>query len=217
MKIFIDSADAGKIKRFAGSGLVDGVTTNPTLILRSGRKQKDAIMEICKLVDGPISVEGNADDAEAIAKEGAEFASWHKNVVVKVPMTEEGLKAVRLLAKKGIKCNVTLVFSSSQALLAAKAGAAYISPFVGRLDDAGEKGIALIEEIMKIYKIYGFQTQVISASIRSCEHVAQSALAGADIATVPPEIIEKMLKHSLTDAGIKKFKEDFEAARKLTK
>ncbi|MFA4983429.1 MAG: fructose-6-phosphate aldolase [Candidatus Micrarchaeia archaeon] len=217
MKIFIDSADAGKIKRFAGSGLVDGVTTNPTLILRSGRKQKDAIMEICGLVDGPVSVEGITDDAESIAKEGIEFASWHKNVVVKVPMTEEGLKAVRLLSKKGIKTNVTLVFSSSQALLAAKAGAAYVSPFVGRLDDIGEKGIALIAEIMAIYKTYGYKTQVISASIRSCEHVAQSALAGADIATVPPEILEKMFMHKLTDAGIKKFKDDFEAARKNAK
>jgi len=217
MKIFLDSAEAEKIKRFASSGLVDGVTTNPTLILRSGRKQKDAIMEICKLVDGPISVEGISDDAEGIVKEGTEFAAWHKNVVVKVPMTEEGLKAVRLLAKKGIKCNVTLVFSSSQALLAAKAGAAYVSPFVGRLDDAGEKGIALIAEIMAIYKMYGFRTQVISASIRSCEHVVQSALAGADIATIPPEIIEKMFVHKLTDAGIKKFKEDFEAAKRLSK
>jgi len=212
MKIFIDSADPEKIRRFASSGLVDGVTTNPTLMLRSGRKQKDAILEICKLIDGPVSVEGNAEKAEEIAKEGWEFASWHKNVVVKVPMTEEGLKAVRLLAKKGINCNVTLVFSSAQALLAAKAGAAYVSPFVGRLDDAGERGMALIEEIMKIYKTYGFKTQVISASIRSVEHVKETAFAGADIATIPPEILEKMFRHDLTDAGIKKFHDDFAAA-----
>lgn len=217
MKIFLDSAEADKIKRFAGSGLVDGVTTNPTLILKSGRKQKDAIMEICKLVDGPISVEGACDDAEGIAKEGAEFASWHKNVVVKVPMTEEGLKAVRILTKKGIKTNVTLVFSSAQALLAAKAGATYVSPFVGRLDDVGEDGIALIGEINAIYKNYGYKTEIISASIRSPLHVVQSALAGAHIATVPPEILEKMFRHGFTDAGIRKFKVDFEDAKKAGK
>jgi len=217
MKIFLDSAEADKIRRFASSGLVDGVTTNPTLILKSGRKQKDAIMEICKLVDGPISVEGILDDAEGIAKEGMEFASWHKNVVVKVPMTEEGLKAVRLLSKKGIKTNVTLVFSSAQALLAAKAGATYVSPFVGRLDDVGEDGVALISEIIEIYRNYGYKTEVISASIRSPLHAVQSALAGAHIATIPPEILEKMFKHGFTDAGIKKFKADFEAAEKARK
>ena len=215
MKIFLDTAEADKIKRFAASGMVDGITTNPTLILKSGRKQKDAIMEICKIVDGPVSVEGVEEKAEGMAKDGEEFASWAKNVVVKVPMTEEGLKAVRMLSKKGIKTNVTLVFSAAQALLVAKAGATFVSPFLGRLDDVGEEGMDLIEQIVAIYKNYGFKTQVLAASIRSPLHVVQAALAGADIATVPPDVLEKMHKHGFTDAGIKKFYEDYEAAKKI--
>ena len=213
MKIFLDSADAEKIRRFAASGLVDGVTTNPTLILKSGRKQKDAILDICKLVSGPVSVEGVEEKAEGMVKDGEEFAKWAKNVVVKIPMTEEGLKAVTALSKKGIRTNVTLVFSVNQALLAAKAGASFVSPFVGRLDDINEDGMALIRQIMLVYKNYGFKTEVIVASVRSEKHVVQSAEAGAHIATIPPEILEKMFHHSLTDKGIQKFLEDWKAAK----
>ena len=214
MKIFLDTAEADKIRRFAALGMVDGVTTNPTLILKSGRKQKEAIAEICKMVDGPVSVEGVGEKAEDMVKDGEEFASWAKNVVVKVPMTEEGLKAVRVLSKKGIKTNVTLVFSAAQALLAAKAGATFVSPFLGRLDDVGEEGMDVIRQIVAIYKNYGLKTQVLAASIRSPLHVVQAALAGADIATVPPEVLEKCFRHGFTDAGIKKFYEDYESAKK---
>ncbi|MEM2138474.1 MAG: fructose-6-phosphate aldolase [Candidatus Anstonellaceae archaeon] len=214
MKIFLDTAEVDKIRRFAAAGMVDGITTNPTLILKSGRKQKDVILEICKIVDGPVSVEGVGETAEQMVKDGEEYASWHKNVVVKVPMTEEGLKAVRVLAKKGIRCNVTLVFSAAQALLAAKAGAAFVSPFLGRLDDVGENGMDLIREIVAIYKNYGYKTQVLAASVRSPLHVVDAALAGADIATVPADVLEKCFKHGFTDAGIKKFKEDWDAASK---
>jgi transaldolase len=216
MKIFLDTADVDKIKRFSAGGLVDGVTTNPTLMLKAGRKQKDVIVEICKLVDGPVSAEGNADDAAGMVKEGEEFAAWAKNVVVKLPMTEEGLKAVRALSKKGIKTNVTLVFSASQALLAAKAGATFVSPFIGRLDDISEDGMALIEEIITIYKNYDFKTQVIAASVRHPLHVVQAAECGCDIATIPPDVLERLFKHNLTDAGIRKFKEDWEAAKKAS-
>ena len=215
MKIFLDTADAAKIKKYAEMGMVDGVTTNPTLMLKSGRKQEDVTREICRLVDGPVSAEGNAELAEDIVKEGEAFASWAKNVVVKVPMTQEGLKAVRALSKKGIKTNVTLVFTSAQALLVAKAGATYVSPFVGRLDDIGEDGMALIEEIMKIYRNYGYKTQVIVASVRSSAHVVRAAAAGADIATVPANIMDGMFAHKLTDAGIRKFHEDWAAAKKI--
>lgn len=213
MKIFLDTADVEKIRRFAAIGLVDGVTTNPTLILKAGRKQKDAILEICRLVSGPVSAEGVAEKAEDMVRDGEEFAKWAKNVVVKVPMTEEGMKAVGMLAKKGIKTNVTLVFSVNQALLAAKAGAAFVSPFVGRLDDIGEDGMALVKQIATVYRNYGFKTQVLAASIRSEKHVVQAAEAGADIATVPPEILEKMFLHPLTEKGIKKFLDDWNAAK----
>lgn len=215
MKIFLDTAEVDRIKRFAASGMVDGITTNPTLILKSGRRQKEAIVEICKIVDGPVSVEGVEEKAEGMVKDGEEFASWAKNVVVKVPMTEEGLKAVRILAKKGIRCNVTLVFSAAQALLVAKAGAYIVSPFMGRLDDVSEDGVELIAKIVEMYKNYGFKTQVLAASVRSPLHAVQCALAGADIATVPPEVLEKMYRHGFTDAGIKKFYEDYEAAKKF--
>lgn len=212
MRIFLDSAEVEKIKRFAASGMVDGVTTNPTLILKSGRKHKEVIQEICRLVRGPVSVEGVEEKAEGMVRDGEEFASWAKNVVVKVPMTEEGLRAVRMLSKKGIKTNVTLVFSAAQALLVAKAGAAFVSPFLGRLDDVGEEGMDLVRQIVAIYKNYGFKTQVLAASIRSPLHIVQAALAGADIATVPPDVLEKAYRHGFTDAGIKKFYEDYQAA-----
>lgn len=214
MKIFLDTAEVDKIRRFAEAGMVDGITTNPTIILKSGRKQKEVVQEICKIVDGPVSVEGVAEKAEGMVKDGVEYASWAKNVVVKVPMTEEGLKAVRILAKKGIKTNVTLVFSAAQALLVAKAGAYIVSPFMGRLDDVSEDGVELIRKIVAIYKNYGFKTQVLAASVRSPLHVAQCALAGADIATVPPDVLEKCFRHGFTDAGIKKFYEDYESAKK---
>jgi len=214
MKIFLDTAEADKIKKYAEMGMVDGVTTNPTLILKSGRRQEDVTREICGYVSGPVSAEGNADKAEDIVKEGEVFASWAKNVVVKVAMTPEGLKAVRILSKKGIKTNVTLVFSPAQALLAAKAGATYVSPFVGRLDDIGEDGMAIIPKIMQIFKNYGYKTQVIVASVRSVSHVVRAAEAGADIATVPVKVMDEMFAHKLTDAGIKRFKDDWAAAQK---
>lgn len=212
MKIFLDTAEIDKIRRFADSGLVDGVTTNPTLILKSGRKQKDAVLDICRLVSGPVSVEGVEEKAAGMVKDGEEFAAWAKNVVVKLPMTEEGLKAVRILSKKGIKTNVTLVFSPAQALLAAKAGAAFVSPFLGRLDDVGDEGMDLVRQIAAIYKIYGYKTEIIAASVRSPLHVVQSALCGCDIATVPPDVLDKMFRHGFTDAGIRKFYEDYQAA-----
>ena len=214
VKIFADGADRAGMLEMYRNPLIAGFTTNPTLILKSGRRQEDVTREICKLVDGPVSAEGNADKAEDIVKEGEVFASWAKNVVVKVAMTPEGLKAVRALSKKGIKTNVTLVFTPAQALLAAKAGATYVSPFVGRLDDLGEDGMAIIPRIMKIFRNYGYKTQVIVASVRSVEHVVRAAEAGADIATVPVKVMDEMFAHRLTDAGIKKFKEDWAAARK---
>lgn len=214
MKIFLDTAEVEKIKRFAQLGLVDGVTTNPTLILKSGRKQKEVIEEICKIVKGPVSVEGVEEKAEGMVKDGREFAKWAKNVVVKIPMTAEGMKAVRMLSEEGIKTNVTLVFTANQALLAAKAGATYVSPFVGRLDDININGMDLIRQIMKIYGNYGFKTEVIVASVRSERHVLEAAEAGAHIATVPPEVLEKMFYHPLTEKGIKKFLEDYLAAAK---
>ncbi|MCX8197271.1 MAG: fructose-6-phosphate aldolase [Candidatus Micrarchaeota archaeon] len=213
MKIFLDSADVEKIRHFAGLGFVDGVTTNPTLILKSGKKQKDVIAEICKIVSGPVSVEGAEETAEGMIKDGKEFAKWAKNVVVKIPMGKEGMKAVRALSAEGIKTNVTLVFSASQAILAAKAGATYVSPFVGRLDDINVDGIELIRQIAQIYKNYNFQTQIIVASVRNEKHVIEAAQIGAHIVTMPPEVLEKMFYHPLTEKGIKKFLEDYLAAK----
>ena len=213
MKIFLDSADTEKIRKYAAMGMVDGVTTNPTIILKSGKNHKQVIQEICKLVPGPVSVEGVSENAEGMVKDGEEFASWAANVVVKVPMTEEGIKAVRQLSKKGIKTNVTLVFSAAQALLVAKAGATFVSPFMGRLDDVSEDGVEIIGRIVAIYKNYGFSTEVLAASVRSPLHVAQCAMVGADIATVPPDVLEKCFRHGFTDAGIKKFYEDWNAAK----
>jgi len=212
MKIFLDSADVDKIRKAAESGLVDGVTTNPTLIMKSGKDHKEAIVEIARIVKGPISVEGNGATAEEMVKDARVFAKWAPNVVAKIPMTEEGLKAVRALAKEGIPTNVTLVFSASQALLAAKAGATYVSPFVGRLDDVSEDGMQLIEDIVQIFQNYEISTQVIVASVRSPNHVVKSALAGADICTVPLDIFEKMFRHPLTDKGIAQFTDDYRKA-----
>ena len=212
MKIFLDTADVDKIKALAVTGLIDGITTNPTLILKSGREHKSAIVEICKLVKGPVSVEGIGETAEEMVKDAREYAKWAPNVVAKVPMNAEGLKAVRILEKEGIPCNVTLVFSAGQALLVAKAGASYVSPFVGRLDDVSEDGMALIDEIVGIYENFEFKTQIIVASVRHPMHVIEAAKIGAHIATIPPEIFEKLYKHPLTDKGIEQFMEDYKKA-----
>ncbi len=208
MKFFLDSADISSIKKYAQLGLVDGITTNPTIIMKSGRNHKEVIKEIGEIVAGPISVEGIGLTAEEMIKEAEEFKKWIKNPVIKVPMTAEGLMAVKELSKKGIKTNVTLVFSASQAILVAKAGATYVSPFVGRLDDIGKNGIGLIKEIMEIYRQYGFKTEVIVASVRSIEHVERAAEYGAHIATIPPKVFDLMFEHELTKKGIAQFLED---------
>ncbi|MFH0737759.1 MAG: fructose-6-phosphate aldolase [Candidatus Micrarchaeota archaeon] len=214
MEFFLDTADIDQIKKINEVLELDGVTTNPTLIMKSGKDQKTVIKEIAKIVKGPISVEGVAEDAAGMVKEGEEFSKWAPNIVVKIPMTKEGLKAVRVLSERSIKTNVTLVFSASQALLAAKAGATYVSPFVGRLDDVSENGMKLIAEILEIYCAYGFQTEVIVASIRHPLHVVESARMGAHIATMPAEVFEKMFRHPLTDKGIAQFKEDYAKTKK---
>lgn len=212
MKIFVDTAKVEDIKKANDMGVICGVTTNPSLIAKEGRDFKEVITEITQIVDGPISgeVKATTTSAEGMIKEGREIASIHKNMVVKIPMTIEGLKAVKVLSKEGIKTNVTLVFTSNQALLAARAGASYVSPFLGRLDDISQSGIELIKEISSIFKIYNFDTEIIAASVRNHIHVKECALAGADIATIPYGVIEQMTKHPLTDAGILKFQQDYE-------
>jgi len=218
MKFFVDIADVEEIRKAVELGICDGVTTNPTLIMKSGKTQEEAIKEIAEVLgDKPLSVEGISDDAEGIVKEAEEFVKWGDNIVIKVPMTKEGMRAVRMLSKRGIKTNVTLVFSPSQALIAAKAGATYVSPFVGRLDDISEDGMQVVYDIMEIYCNYGFETEVIVASVRSITHVVESAKAGAHIATIPPKVLEEMWKHDLTDKGIQKFKEDYEKTKGVTK
>lgn len=209
MKFFLDTANVEQIKRAVEAGVADGVTTNPTLIAKEGKSQHALIMEIAELVKGPISVEGNGTTCEELVKEAEVYSKWAPNIIIKIPMTEEGIKAVRILEKKGVHTNVTLVFSPSQALIAAKAGASYVSPFIGRLDDNSMDGMGLVRDIMQIYKNYGFKTQLIVASIRHPLHVVEAAKVGAPIATVPADVLEKMWKHPLTDAGIKKFREDF--------
>ncbi|HJK90855.1 MAG TPA: fructose-6-phosphate aldolase [Polyangiaceae bacterium LLY-WYZ-15_(1-7)] len=208
MKIFIDTADIDEIRDAAAMGLVDGVTTNPSLIAKTGRGQKEVTLEICELVDGPISAEVLATDFEGIVKEGKELAAWHDNIVVKVPLIAEGLKAVRALTAEGIKTNVTLCFSAPQAIMAAKAGATYISPFIGRIDDISGTGMHLIQEIVTIYQNYDYDTEVLAASIRHPMHVVEAALLGADVATLPHKVIHQLLKHPLTDAGLEKFLAD---------
>ena len=210
MKFFIDTANVEEIKKANDMGVICGVTTNPSLIAKSGRNFNEVIKEITEIVDGPISgeVKPTTLDAEGMIKEGREIASIHPNMVVKIPMTTEGLKAVKVLSSENIKTNVTLIFSANQALLAARAGASYVSPFLGRLDDISESGIALIETITEIFSNYDISTQIICASIRNPLHVTQCALAGADIATVPYKVIEQMCKHPLTEQGIVKFQND---------
>jgi len=214
VKIFIDTAHVEDIKKVAEYGFVDGVTTNPTLVAKEVKPHRQVIQEIAKVVKGPISVEGNCIDCDDLVKEAEEFAKWAPNVVVKIPMTKEGIKAVRILAKKGIKTNVTLVFSANQALIAAKAGASFVSPFIGRLDDIGEVGMDLVRDIMEIYANYEFKTEVIVASIRNPVHVIEAAKCGAHIATIPANVFELMWNHPLTDIGIEKFRKDYEKTAK---
>ena len=209
MKFFIDTANIDEIKKANALGMVDGVTTNPSLVAKEGREFKGLIKEICDIVDGPVSAEVVSTDAEGMVKEARELAKLADNIVVKIPMLEEGLKAVKILAQEGIHTNVTLCFSAIQALMAAKAGAAYISPFVGRLDDIGQIGMELVEEIITIYDNYGFETQVIVASVRNPIHVLEAALMGADIATIPFKVIQQLTKHPLTDIGVEKFLADW--------
>ncbi len=213
MKFFIDTANVDDIRRANDMGVICGVTTNPSLIAKEGRDFSEVIKEITTIVDGPVSGEVKATtvDAEGMIREGREIAAIHPNMVVKIPMTTEGLKAVKVLAAEGIKTNVTLIFSANQALLAAKAGATYVSPFLGRLDDISMTGTDLIEDIVQIFDNYGLETEIIAASIRHPVHVTDCALAGAHIATVPYKVIEQMVKHPLTDAGIEKFQEDYRA------
>ena len=213
MKFFIDTANVEDIKKANDMGVICGVTTNPSLIAKEGRVFEEVIAEIASIVDGPISgeVKATTTDAEGMIKEGREIAAIHPNMVVKIPMTVEGLKAVKVLSAEGIKTNVTLIFTANQALLAAEAGATYVSPFLGRLDDISQPGIGLIEDIVTIFDNYGYDTEIIAASIRNPIHVTDCALAGADIATVPYKVIEQMTKHPLTDAGIEKFQADYRA------
>ena len=214
MKFFIDTANVEDIKKANDMGVICGVTTNPSLIAKEGRDFNEVIKEIASIVDGPISGEVKATtvDAEGLIKEGREIAKIHPNMVVKIPMTVEGLKATKVLSSEGIKCNVTLIFSANQALLAARAGAAYVSPFLGRLDDISMPGIDLIEQISDMFANYpDISTEIIAASIRNPIHVTDCALAGADIATVPYAVIEQMTKHPLTDQGIAKFQADYKA------
>lgn len=219
MKIFVDTADLDEIKELASWGIVDGVTTNPTLVKKSGRSFNEIIEEIFKIVDGPISLEVVSEDANGMVKEAKGLVSkvsekYRKNVAIKIPMTPEGLKAIKILKKEKIKANVTLIFSANQALLAAKAGATFVSPFIGRLDDIGQEGMQIIEEIMEIFINYDIETEVIVASIRHPIHVIDAARIGADIVTIPPGVIRKMSKHSLTDVGIKNFLKDWEKVKK---
>ncbi|MCX6652511.1 MAG: fructose-6-phosphate aldolase [Methanomassiliicoccales archaeon] len=214
MKIFIDTANIEQIAEVDSWGILDGVTTNPTLIAKENTEPKALVRKICEIVGGPVSMEAMSTKAADIIKEGKELAKLHENIVIKVPMTEEGLKATRTLAKEGIKVNMTLIFSSNQALLAAKAGAAYVSPFVGRLDDIGQDGMDLIAEILDIFDNYEYGTEVIVASVRHPIHVAQAARMGADIATVPYDVLKKMFKHPLTDIGIERFQKDWEKVTK---
>ena len=213
MKFFIDTAEVNEIRAAHELGLVDGVTTNPSLIAKSGRDFKEVITEITSIVDGPISAEVIALDAKGMLKEGRELTQIHKNIVIKVPMTTEGLKATKQFSEEGIKTNVTLIFSSLQALLAAKAGATYVSPFVGRLDDISVDGMDGIEQIRTIYDNYGYTAEIIVASIRSPMHVLNAGLIGADICTIPYGVMVQLAKHPLTDAGIAKFLADWEKTK----
>jgi transaldolase len=214
MKFFIDTGDVGEIREAAAMGLVDGVTTNPSLIAKSGRKYKDVVVEICELINGPISAEVLSTTYDEMMVEAREWHKLHKNIVVKLPLIPDGLKAVRTCTGEGIRTNVTLCFSPNQALLAAKAGASYISPFIGRLDDISETGMELIEKIVTIYNNYNYETEVLVASVRNPTHVVDAAMLGADVCTIPFSVMTQLVKHPLTDVGLKKFVED---AKKIPK
>ena len=209
MQFFIDTANLNEIREAYDLGILDGVTTNPSLIAKEGKPFKETILKICEVVDGPVSTEVIATDCTGMLKEGREYAGWHKNIVVKLPTTREGLKACKALTNEGIKTNLTLCFSPTQALLVAKAGATYVSPFIGRLDDISQDGMELIRQIVQIYKNYDFRTQVLAASLRHPLHVVQSAMAGAHVATIPAKVIEQMFKHPLTDRGLEAFLNDW--------
>jgi transaldolase len=214
MKFFIDTANIEEIKEANNMGMVDGVTTNPSLIAREGRDFEEVIKEICEIIDGPVSAEVISTETEGMINEARRLSSLHKNIVVKIPMTIEGLKAVRTLSQEGISTNVTLVFSPLQALMAAKAGASYVSPFVGRLDDISQEGMLLVEQIVEIYGNYGYDTEIIVASVRNPLHVLDAALMGADIATIPFNVLSRLASHPLTDKGLKAFLDDWNKMKK---
>lgn len=214
MKLFLDTAHLEDIKKYASWGLVDGVTTNPSLIAKEGISFEKRVKEICKVIKGPVSAEVLSTDAKSMITEGKKYAAWAKNIYVKCPMTAEGLIATQTLSKQGIRVNVTLVFSAAQALLAAKAGAAFVSPFIGRIDDMGQDGMELIEEIAIMFSHYNFKTEILVASVRTPRQVTDAALLGADICTVPAEIFDKLIKHPLTDVGLEKFASDWSKSQK---
>ena len=213
MKIFLDTGNIGEIREAAALGVLDGVTTNPTLIAKEGKPFKPTVLEICKIVGGPVSVEVVGTEAGAMCREGQDFASWNEHVVVKLPTTREGVKACKCLSGQGIKINMTLCFSPNQALLVAKAGATYVSPFVGRLDDISHDGMELVRQILQIYKNYGFKTQVLAASLRHPLHVVEAALAGAHVGTMPYKVLDSMFNHPLTDKGLAQFLKDWEKTK----
>ena len=213
MKFFIDTANVNEIREAAALGVLDGVTTNPSLIAKEGKPFKETILEICNIVNGPVSVEVIATDAGTMCREGQNYAEWHKHVVVKLPTTRDGVKACKCLSGQGIKTNLTLCFSPNQALLVAKAGATYVSPFVGRLDDISHNGMELVRQIVQIYKNYDYKTQVLAASLRHPLHVVEAAQAGAHVATLPAKVLDQMFNHPLTDKGLAQFLKDWEKAK----
>jgi transaldolase len=215
MKFFIDTANMSEIREANAMGILDGVTTNPSLIAKEGKPFKETILEICGIVDGPVSVEVVALEAKGMVREAEEFATWHKHVVVKLPTTKEGLKACKTLTGQGIRTNLTLCFSPNQALMVAKAGATYVSPFVGRLDDISHVGMGLVRQIVQIYNNYGYKTQVLAASLRHPLHVVEAAMAGAHVATIPFKVLDQMIKHPLTDKGLDAFLKDWEKVKAL--
>lgn len=217
MKIFADTANVEDIKKINELGIIDGVTTNPTLVAREGKDWESVEKQICAIVDGPVSAEVTAEKAPAMIEQARELSKWADNIVVKIPMTASGLEAVKVLSQEGIKTNVTLIFSAMQGLLAAKAGATYVSPFLGRLDDIGADGVELVKKLRQIFDNYGYQTEIIAASIRHYQHVEQVALAGCDIATIPAKVLVKLWKHPLTDQGLAAFEKDWAEFEHLQK
>jgi len=213
MKFFIDTANLSEIREANAMGILDGVTTNPSLIAKEGRPFKETILEICSVVNGPVSVEVTSTESGGMCREAQEFAAWHKNVVVKLPITKEGLKACKCLSQQGIRTNLTLCFSPNQALMVAKAGATYVSPFVGRLDDISHVGMDLVRDVVQIYHNYGYQTQVLAASLRHPLHVVEAAKAGAHVSTIPFKVLDQMIRHPLTDRGLDAFLKDWEKVK----